>query len=234
MLFEAFSWYCYSYFVANVVRNFIDAIIFHWAHFSLKKLPLQAASNEYESLNSLLNSSFGHHQNGDFNIAHVGVRLYTFIHSLTFGVILGEAIRLLPFYQLTSSFFFLLFQCSWFPFVKLRNDGKFGLAKEVSTLEESHLGGRNNAFGSLALSWRWYTERLFLFSVIHDGMSSKAEKGVWRFQMTVIMWFPEFFGLLSCACGGVRNESFEYRVTPHVETEKLPAEMLVGVILGQH
>lgn len=32
--------------------------------------PYQAASNEYESLNSLLNSSFGHHQNGDFNIAH--------------------------------------------------------------------------------------------------------------------------------------------------------------------
>ncbi|KAE9417465.1 hypothetical protein Angca_004377, partial [Angiostrongylus cantonensis] len=32
--------------------------------------PYQAASNEYESLNSLLNSSFGHHQNGDFSITH--------------------------------------------------------------------------------------------------------------------------------------------------------------------
>ncbi|KHJ96056.1 hypothetical protein OESDEN_03989, partial [Oesophagostomum dentatum] len=32
--------------------------------------PYQGASNEYESLNSLLNSSFGHHQNGDFNISH--------------------------------------------------------------------------------------------------------------------------------------------------------------------
>ncbi|KAJ1371413.1 Ankyrin repeat and KH domain-containing protein 1, partial [Parelaphostrongylus tenuis] len=32
--------------------------------------PYQAASNEYESLNSLLNSSFGHHQNGDFSISH--------------------------------------------------------------------------------------------------------------------------------------------------------------------
>ncbi|KAK6058467.1 Scaffold protein Nfu/NifU domain protein, partial [Cooperia oncophora] len=29
-----------------------------------------AASNEYESLNSLLNSSFAHHQNGDFSISH--------------------------------------------------------------------------------------------------------------------------------------------------------------------
>ncbi|KAK6746821.1 hypothetical protein RB195_000214 [Necator americanus] len=32
--------------------------------------PYQGASNEYESLNTLLNSSFGHHQNGDFNISH--------------------------------------------------------------------------------------------------------------------------------------------------------------------
>nr|CDJ80356.1 Ankyrin and K Homology domain containing protein [Haemonchus contortus] len=32
--------------------------------------PYQAASNEYESLNSLLSSSFAHHQNGDFNISH--------------------------------------------------------------------------------------------------------------------------------------------------------------------
>ncbi|EYC19318.1 hypothetical protein Y032_0024g1015 [Ancylostoma ceylanicum] len=32
--------------------------------------PYQGASNEYESLNSLLNSSFGHHQNGDFSMSH--------------------------------------------------------------------------------------------------------------------------------------------------------------------
>ncbi|PIO74990.1 hypothetical protein TELCIR_02980 [Teladorsagia circumcincta] len=32
--------------------------------------PYQAASNEYESLNSLLSSSFAHHQNGDFNMSH--------------------------------------------------------------------------------------------------------------------------------------------------------------------
>ncbi|VDM65978.1 unnamed protein product [Strongylus vulgaris] len=38
--------------------------------------PYQGASNEYESLNSLLNSSFGHHQNGDFSMPHANASAF--------------------------------------------------------------------------------------------------------------------------------------------------------------